>query len=397
MFIEAEACTCWNNREQFGTISPKQVSTGARGRTAPAATSGLPSTSGLAKQRRLSQKHTELQGQVSKTPALCHCWKTNCALGNESVLCALVRASPSPGAHPASGGGVPCPLCCPWWDLMVSSPFFYLSLTSRSCPRDAVLEEFLGAPSPTSSLGLQERSAMGLPRSWGSDPAVLPLCHGSVTGCHIHPRSHLHPGALPIPPFPTTSPRARCPWLWERTKAAPVQTSLYFCPGGCSVWALPTASRHVVPKKTQDNIKGMSAKCCFNIQICANTFRGIGPNPGGLSSQSPQKELLRGSSAIQRCPWNWECFNPCSQQVPAQVSQCRHKHPLRAVLSPALPPCPAAAAKPPNSTSNLSAGHLHGPEGSLHKQRAAGFLIDRSGAKRNLIPNLIYKPCAEAL
>lgn len=35
-----------------------------------------------------------------------------------------------------------------------------------------LLEEFLDVPSPTSCLGLQERSAMGLPRSWGSDPAV---------------------------------------------------------------------------------------------------------------------------------------------------------------------------------------------------------------------------------
>lgn len=91
---------------------------------------------------------------------------------------------------------------------------FHLSLISRSCTRKAGQEELLDVPNPKSCSGLQEITAMALPCPIlrdGPDPLSLPLCHASVPGCHIDPRSQSQPGALPtppIPPFPTQMPLA---------------------------------------------------------------------------------------------------------------------------------------------------------------------------------------------
>lgn len=129
MFIGAEACTCWNNRDS----PPKQVSTGAGGTTAHAATSGLAGEQTLQKTHRASNTGEQNSStfvsagrQVVKWGMFLWTFPAFARLQLRKVkVCSVpCEGIPFPRTTLWLRDGVSCALCCLGCDLMVSSPFF---------------------------------------------------------------------------------------------------------------------------------------------------------------------------------------------------------------------------------------------------------------------------------
>lgn len=240
--------------------------TGAGGRTAHAATSGLPSTSGLAKQRRLQKtdrdsntgeqnSSTFVTAGIVKWEMFLWTFPAFASLQLRKVKCPLspCEGTTSPGPHSGAGDGVSCALCCPWCDLMVSSLSDIQELPQKCCPGGAP-----GCSQPHLLLRAPGKVNNGFALPHPEHLIQLCIVPSLVPWeCHwlphrprdpTPPRSCSHPSHSPIPDHLT-----RCLWLWEGTETAPVQTSLHFCCSGSSVLN-STASRHEVPKQHQGDV-----------------------------------------------------------------------------------------------------------------------------------------------